>query len=66
MYEDLEISDDTILLPYPGWDQKPYVVQPLVDLLDDLTASQKALVERVLEIGDIDLAYCRKCEKMLH
>lgn len=66
MYETLEIVEDNLILPYPNWDQRSFVIFPLMDILEDLTQPQRFLIEGVLDKCDFSLNNCRKYEKMLH
>ena len=67
-YGDIKLNEADLVIPHPEWQERAFVILPIMDVLDHLTPHQKALVQDAIDIKDIkeiDAGSCRRIENML-
>jgi 2-amino-4-hydroxy-6-hydroxymethyldihydropteridine diphosphokinase len=64
-YGDAEIETERLVVPHPRWQDRTFVVMPLNDVIEHLTAHQKGLVKNATKSPNSAPTPCRPIGNML-
>ena len=65
-YGDLECGDAELTLPHARWDEREFVVLPLLDVRHDLTAHQRRLLDGSAQNLNLRSGSCRRVTEVLN
>ena len=64
-YEDTDIDSAELITPHPEWQDRAFVVMPLIDVIEHLTPHQSQIVQEAAKSLDLDSASCRPIDSVL-
>lgn len=54
-FGDIQMSEGNLIIPHQEWKNRPFVINPLLDLLDSLSPWQKSEVLKASRAGEADI-----------